>query len=171
MAGCGCSEREIIGADGKSIKNYYELLTPVAGATTAGKTIVAGPIAIDGAFEICNGNGVIRSFSVKEFVTGLKLDLDAVFFCLQPPTKTTDTSTSISSSSGVLDSIGVVEADYKDKTDYWEARASVVNPLKVFNKATADADSRKLWFYLVARGAKTYTSGTRLLVQITIERE
>lgn len=173
MSACGCEQRPIIDAVGKSVKNYYEVIAPYSsGATTSGKTIAAGPIEIAGAFEMCNGSGVVRSASVKEFGTTQELDFDIVFVGNDGYTITTNTTTAfdatIADDNKLQDAIEITT--YTDKGQYREAKPTFA-PLSVFNASTTETEKRKLWYYLIARGAVTYTGSTRLAVSITIESD
>lgn len=176
MSACNCEKRPIIDAVGKSVKNFYEVYVPYySGATTSGKTIIAGPIEIPDAFENCGGSGIIRSCTVKEFDTSQKLPFDIIFAGLDGYAISTNTTTAfdatVAEANYLQDSIEIAGADYVDKGQYQEARASLVKPLTVFNRATTEGDKKKLWFYVVARGVKTFTSATRLAIQISIEND
>lgn len=173
MSACGCEKRPIIDAMGKSVKNYYDIITPYSGgATTSGKTIAAGPIEIENAFEMCNGSGEIRSASVKEFGTTQELDFDIIFAGNDGYTIATDTITAfdatIADDNKLQDAIEVTT--YANKGQYREARPTFA-PLSVFNASTVESKKRSLWYYLVARGAVTYTGSTRLAVSIAIESD
>lgn len=169
---CGCDQRPIIDAVGKSVKNYYEVITPYTGATTSGKTILAGPVKIEKAFEACGGSGMVRSGSVKEFGTSVELDFDIIFAGNPNYAIATNTTTAfdatIADDSKLQDAIEVTS--YTDKGQYREARPSFL-PLSVFNASDAEAEKRDLWYYLVARGVVTYTSSTRLAISLTIESD
>lgn len=173
MPPCGCNKRPIIDAVGKSVKNYHEVIVPYyGGATTSGKTILAGPIEIEEAFEMCKGSGVIRSCSVKEFGTTQELDFDIIFVGVDGYTILIDATTVFSATNAAAnflqDTIEITT--YLNKGQYREARPTF-NPLSVFNGSETEGKQRSLWFYLVARGAVTFTSDTRLLIQITIEND
>jgi len=174
--GCDCSKRAVIDAMGKSVKNYYEIFTPYnAASTTAGKTIVAGPIAIPDAFEMCGGSGVIRSLTIKEFATSQKLSLD-VIFCGNDGHAVAENAVTAFDATVAADiflqpTVTVDTSDYVDKGDYQEVQHDFKNPFSVFNAASAEGDKRKVWFYLVARAVKTFTSSTRLVVEIAIESD
>lgn len=173
---CDCNKRPIIDALGKSVKTYHEALTPYyGGATAAGKTILAGPIAIIDAFEQCKGSGVVRSFSVKEFGSAQKLAFDVIFVGAEGHSIATNTVTAfdatIAAANFLQDTITVAAADYVDKGDYQEARFVLSSPLTVFNRTTVEGSQRELWFYLVARAVKTFTVDTRLILQFSIEND
>ncbi len=173
MSACGCNKRPIIDAVGKSVKNYYEIITPYSGgATTSGKTIAAGPIEIEDAFEMCNGSGVIRSASVKEFGTTQELDFDIIFVGNNGYTILTNTTTAFDATIAVDNKLqdAIEVTTYTDKGQYREAKPTFA-PLTVFNASTTETEKRKLWYYLVARGAVTYTGSTRLAVSLAIEND
>lgn len=176
MSNCGCTKRSVIDAVGKSVKNYYDVLTPYsAGATTSGKTIIAGPIAIDDAVEMCGGSGVVRSLSIKEFGTSQKLDLDIVFAGNGDHAVATNTvpafDATIAEDIMLQDTIPIATGDYVNKVDYQEARFEFKSPFSVFNAASAEGDKRKIWYYLIARAAVTFTGSTRLVVEMAIESD
>lgn len=173
MSACNCEKRPIIDAVGKSVKNYYEVIAPYSGGATAnGKTIAAGPIEIADAFEMCNGSGVIRSASVKEFGTTQELDFDIVFVGNDGYTIATNTTTAfdatIAEDNKLQDAIEITT--YTDKGQYREAKPTFA-PLTVFNASTTETEKRKLWYYLIARAAVTYTGSTRLAISIAIEND
>ena len=169
---CCDGKRTIVEAQGKSIEPFYKLITPYnLGATTSGKVIFAGPVEITNAFEACNGVGSLLSLSIREFNTPTKqkLDIDVVFLHTAISALTINAVTGFTDASPVLDTVSIVTADYKDKGDYWEARADLSTPFIVYNASEASTDKHKLWFLLVARDVKTYTSVTRLGISINIE--
>ncbi len=169
---CKCGKRSIIDAIGRVVENFYEVYTPHYGsATTAGKTIIAGPVEIAEAFECSGGSGFIRSATIREFGTSQKLDIDIVFTSVEPVALAVNHVTGFIETSPLSGCISFAAGDYVDKQDYWEAQANLKFPISVCNKSLITGSGRKLWFYLVARDAKTFTSSTRLAVSITIESD
>lgn len=171
-----CDARPIIDAVGKSVINYFDTIIPYyAGVTTSGKTIFACPIEIENAFEMCRGSGLIRSGSVKEFGTSEKLPFDIIFAGAGGYAVSTNTVTLFDASNAagnyLQDTITIAGADYVDKGDYQEAKFNITKPISVFNKSSDEGHKKSLWFYLVARGVKTFTSDTRLVIHIAIESD